>query len=106
MPRPQVVVTDSLAEIGPERKVLDDIADITMLQTNDEADVARQGAPADVLLVYHTIKLTERSIAALTRCRGIIRCGGGYDNVDVQAAGRQGIVVWDVIEYEAVEDDE
>ena len=99
IPRPQVVVTDSLAEIGPERKALDDIADITMLQTNDEADVARHGANADVLLVYHTIKLTERSISALTKCRGIIRCGVGYDNVDIQAAGRHGIVVCNVPDY-------
>ena len=99
IPRPQVVVTDSLAEIGPERMALDDIADITMLQTNDEADVARHGANADVLLVYHTIKLTERSISALTKCRGIIRCGVGYDNVDIQAAGRHGIVVCNVPDY-------
>jgi phosphoglycerate dehydrogenase-like enzyme len=99
MKRHQVVVTDSLAEIGPERKVLDDIADITLLQTNDEADVARRGSHADVLLVYHTIKLTERSIGALTKCRGIIRCGVGYDNVDLQAAGRRGIVVCNVPDY-------
>ena len=79
--------------------MLDDVADITMLQTNDEADVARQGAHADVLLVYHTIKLTERSISALKKCRGIIRCGVGYDNVDIQAAGRHGIVVCNVPDY-------
>jgi C-terminal binding protein len=99
MQRYQVVVTDSLAAMGPERAILDDIADITLLQTNDEADVARRGVHADVLLVYHTIKLTERSIAALTKCRGIIRCGVGYDNVDLQAAGRHGIVVCNVPDY-------
>ena len=42
----QVVVTDALAEIGPERRILDDVADVTLLQTNDEADVARLGARA------------------------------------------------------------
>jgi C-terminal binding protein len=99
MQRHQVVVTDSLAEIGPERKILDDIADITLLQTNDEAEVARHGSDADVLLVYHTIRLTERSMSALTKCRGIIRCGVGYDNVDLQAAGSRGIVVCNVPDY-------
>ena len=49
--RHQVIVTDALADIGPERKILDDIADVTMLQTNDEADVARRGPDADILLV-------------------------------------------------------
>ena len=95
----QVVVTDALAEIGPERKILDEVAEVTLLKTNDEADVACQGADADVLLVYHTIKLSERTIAALPKCRGIIRCGVGYDNVDIQAAGSRGIVVCNVPDY-------
>ena len=95
----QVVVTDYLAEAGPEQKILDDLADIVLLQTHDEAEVARRGAAADVLLVYHDIKLTARSIDALERCRGIIRCGVGYDNVDLAAAGRRGIVVCNVPDY-------
>lgn len=94
-----VIVTDALAEIGQERKILDDIADITLLQTNDEADLARRGGEADVLLVYHTIKLTERSIATLSKCRGIVRCGVGYDNIALDAAGRRGIVVCNVPDY-------
>jgi phosphoglycerate dehydrogenase-like enzyme len=97
--RYQVIVTDTLAEVGPERKILDAVADVTLLQTYDEADVARCGADADVLLVYHTIKLTERSIAQLGKCRGIIRCGVGYDNVDLEAAGARGIVVCNVPDY-------
>jgi phosphoglycerate dehydrogenase-like enzyme len=97
--RHQVFVTDALAEIGAECKILDDVADVTLLQTNDEADVARRGAEADVLLVYHTIKLSERSIATLAKCKGIIRCGVGYDNVDIHAAGSRGIVVCNVPDY-------
>jgi C-terminal binding protein len=99
MNRYQVVVTDTLAEMGSERAILDDIADITLLNTNDEADVARRATHADILLVYHTIKLTERSIGAMTKCRGVVRCGVGYDNVDLRAAGRHGIVVCNVPDY-------
>jgi phosphoglycerate dehydrogenase-like enzyme len=99
MKRFHVVVTDTLAEMGSERAILDDIAEITLLNTNDEADVARRATHADVLLVYHTIKLTERSIATLTKCRGIVRCGVGYDNVDLRAAGRHGMVVCNVPDY-------
>jgi C-terminal binding protein len=97
--RYRVVATDALAEVGPERMILDDIADITLLQTNDEVDVAQRGSEADVLLVYHTIKLTERSISALPKCRGIVRCGVGYDNIDCAAAGSRGIVVCNVPDY-------
>jgi lactate dehydrogenase-like 2-hydroxyacid dehydrogenase len=35
----------------------------------------------------------------LSRCRGIVRCGVGYDNIDLQAAGRHGIVVCNVPDY-------
>ncbi len=97
--RPLVVVTDHLAEAGVEHTVLDPVADVRLLQTNDEAVVARYGVDADVLLVFHNILLTERSIARLGRCKGIIRCGVGYDNVDIRAAGSHGIVVCNVPDY-------
>jgi C-terminal binding protein len=97
--RPLVVVTDHLAEAGVEKPVLEGIADVLLLQTNNEADVIRRGADADILLVYHDILLGERVIAALPRCRAIIRCGVGFDNVDLQAAGSRGIVVCNVPDY-------
>ena len=97
--RPLVVVTDHLAEAGVEKPVLDGVADVLLLQTNDGDDVIRRGTDADILLVYHDIQLTERVIAALPKCRAIIRCGVGYDNVDLRAAGSRGIVVCNVPDY-------
>jgi phosphoglycerate dehydrogenase-like enzyme len=97
--RPLVVITDYLAEAGIEKTVLDPVADLKMLQTSDEAEVARSGTEADVLLVFHDIKLTERSLSRLPRCRGVIRCGVGYDNIDLEAAGRLGMVVCNVPDY-------
>jgi len=97
--RPLVVVTDHLAEIGVERDILDTAAEVRLVQTDDERDVARVAAEADALLVFHTIKLGERTIAALGRCRGIVRAGVGYDNIDLHAAGQRGIVVCNVPDY-------
>lgn len=97
--RPLVVVTDHLAEAGVERAVLDPVADLRLLQTNDETEVARRAADADVLLVFHDIRLGERALAALPKCRGIVRCGVGFDNVDLRAAGSRGIVVCNVPDY-------
>jgi phosphoglycerate dehydrogenase-like enzyme len=97
--RPLVVITDHLAEAGVERGVLDPIADVRLLQTNDEAEVERSATTADALLVFHDIKLTGRSLSVLPRCRGVVRCGVGYDNVDLRAAGEHGIVVCNVPDY-------
>src|SRR3954471_17477921 len=101
--RPLVVVTDSVAETGPERRVLDDVADVKLLQTSDEADIGRDGRDADVLLVFHNIKISERSLTQLAKCKGVIRCGVGYDNVDLRAAGSMGMVVCNVPDYGAEE---
>ena len=97
--RPLIVVTDHLAEAGAERPILDSVADIRLLQTNDEAEVVRRGSDADVLLVYHDIRLSEATLAALPRIRAVIRCGVGFDNVDLEAAGRRGVVVCNVPDY-------
>jgi phosphoglycerate dehydrogenase-like enzyme len=98
-----VVVTDAVAESGAETKVLDDVADLKLLLTDDESVVAEGAADADVLLVFHTIKIGERTLARLARCKGIVRCGVGYDNVDIHAAGARGIVVCNVPDYGAEE---
>jgi D-3-phosphoglycerate dehydrogenase len=97
--RPLVVVTDHLAEAGVEKPVLEGIAEVRLLQTNDEGEVIRRGADADVLLVYHDIKVSEPTLAALPRCKAVIRCGVGFDNVDIRAAGERGIVVCNVPDY-------
>ncbi|MSR31998.1 MAG: C-terminal binding protein [Gemmataceae bacterium] len=97
--RPLVVVTDYLAEAGVENSVLGSVADIRMLQTHDE-DVVIQHAPeASALLVFHDIKISEKTISKLDRCLGIVRCGVGYDNVDLKAAGKRGIAVCNVPDY-------
>src|SRR3954471_2476378 len=91
-PRPIIVVTAHLAEAGVERPILEEVAEIRLLMTSDENDVARRGADAgglmtgaesggagrgadaDVRLVCHDIKLTERGLAALPRVKAVIRC--------------------------------
>jgi phosphoglycerate dehydrogenase-like enzyme len=94
-----VVVTDYLAEPGYEISVLGDIADVHLLQATDEADLVQRGGSADALITFHEISLTEQSMSALPNCRGIVRCGVGVDNVDLEAAGRRGIVVCNVPDY-------
>jgi phosphoglycerate dehydrogenase-like enzyme len=83
--------------------VLADVADLKLLHTHEESAVAAAAAGADVLLVFHTIKISERTVARLARCKGIVRCGVGYDNVDIGAAGARGIVVCNVPDYGAEE---
>src|SRR5712692_1230589 len=97
--RPLVVVTDFLTEAGPEQQVLSGVADVRLLHANDEAEVIERATDADALLAFHEIQLSERSLTHLARCKGIVRSGVGVDNIDVEAAGRRGIVVCNVPDY-------
>jgi phosphoglycerate dehydrogenase-like enzyme len=98
-----VVVTDFLPEAGLEKEVLGDIADLDILLSTEETQVMPRARDADILLVFHNIQITEHTLGQLTRCKGILRCGVGIDNIDLRGAGRRGIVVCNVPDYGAEE---
>jgi D-3-phosphoglycerate dehydrogenase/C-terminal binding protein len=98
--RAKVVVADFIVgALDHEQRVLGDIADVVALQARSENDLHGRVEDADALLLYHTIRLTGGTIDRLERCRLIVRCGVGYDNVDVGAARRRGIPVANVPDY-------
>jgi D-3-phosphoglycerate dehydrogenase/C-terminal binding protein len=93
-------VADFLGDnLDVERSILGDIADVQSLQAADEShfdDVIRS---ATALMVYHTIRISEKTIQKLENCRLIVRCGVGYDNVDHAFARKVGIPVANVPDY-------
>jgi C-terminal binding protein len=82
-----------------EEKVLADIADVSCLEQGDETGLAGKIEDADAMIVFHTIRISASSIRRLQKCRAIVRCGVGYDNVDLAAAGAKGIYVCNVPDY-------
>lgn len=92
-------MADYLTEAEPELEVLGDVADVVLLQAKSEDELVARAGEFDALLVYHSTKIGARAIANMSRCRGIVRCGVGYDNVDLEAAGKNGIVVCNVPDY-------
>jgi C-terminal binding protein len=98
--RGKVMVADFIVEsLDHERRVLGDVAEPIALLARSEEDLVGRVEDADALMLYHTIALTERSIGRLRRCKLIVRCGVGFDNVDVAAARRHGIPVANVPDY-------
>lgn len=97
---PLVVVTDRLTDaLDEERRILDEVAAIRALNAACEEDLIGQVEDAEALLVYHTIRIGEATIRRLKRCRLIVRCGVGYDNIDIEAARQRGIPVANVPDY-------
>ncbi len=60
--------------------------------TSGEA-LSRYAADADVVWVFGNPVITAERLGSLSRCGAILRTGSGTDNVPVEAATRQGIIV-------------
>ena len=101
MPEPfQVLIADFLEDATIETPVLDGLARIDLAGAVIEDDLASRLPEVDALILYHDIpRLTDASLALAPRCRGIVRAGVGYNNVDIVAAGRRGIAVCNVPDY-------
>lgn len=100
MSRAKVIVTDFVPEpLDDERRILGDLADVTALDATSEEQLAGHIEEADAIMIYHQFNLTARIIGRLTRCRIIVRCGVGFDNVDHAFARSRGIPVANIPDY-------
>lgn len=100
MARPKVMITDFISGgLEREQRILGDLADIVALKADVEEEMFGRIEEADMLLVYHTIRITKATIDRLQHCRLIVRCGVGYDNVDGKAARAKGITLCNVPDY-------
>lgn len=98
--RLRVVMTDFMDEATVEEPILGAIADLVTAQSRNEDELAPFVAEADALIAYHDINhIGEATFARAPRCKGIVRAGVGYNNIDLAAAGRRGIVVCNVPDY-------
>lgn len=98
--RPKVVITDFINDaLDHERRILGDVADVVALNAFSEEALIGHIEEADAIMLYHFIGLSARTIERLQRCRLIVRCGVGYDNVDRAAARARGITVANVPDY-------
>jgi len=100
MPRPLVVATDFITEpLEHERRILGDVADVKACLAMKEDDLAGVVAEADALMIYHYITISRKTIERLKKCKLIVRCGVGFDNVDHKFARERGIPVANVPDY-------
>lgn len=100
MTRFRVVIADFIADdLAPEREVLGDIAEVVALDANAESELAGKIDDADAVMLYHNLGIGKVTISRLTRCKLIVRCGVGFDNVDRVFARERGIPVANVPDY-------
>src|SRR3954470_22797525 len=95
-----VAVADSVfPNLDPARRVLAEIgADLELAADSSPETVMKLAASADAVLVTYA-KINADMIRQMKKVRIISRFGIGVDNVDLDAATRQGIVVTKVPDY-------
>ncbi|WP_437187417.1 C-terminal binding protein [Planctomicrobium sp. SH668] len=99
-----VVVTDFIKDpLNIEEGILGDIATVSAIDAYSEADLIGKIEDADAVMLYHFITLSGDIIRKLKKCKLIVRCGVGYDNVDYRTARELGIPVANVPDYGAEE---
>jgi D-3-phosphoglycerate dehydrogenase/C-terminal binding protein len=99
-PTQNVYVTDFVADaLEPEYRILCGIARVQALNAFTEDDLVGRIEDADAVMTYHTLALTRKTIERLHRCKLIVRCGVGVDNVDHAFAATRGIPVANVPDY-------
>lgn len=72
--------------------------DFQLSPASDTETLVEHGQEADALLVVYA-PITQDLIERLPRCKVIVRAGIGFNNVDLEAASRQGILVANVPDY-------
>lgn len=96
----KVVITDFLTHPPEtEEQILGELARVEVLCADHEEQLIGGVEDADAVMIYHTLKFTAWSIERLTRCKLIVRCGVGFDNVDWKFARERGIPVANVPDY-------
>lgn len=96
----KVVITDYLTPPADiEEQELAGLASLHFLQARFGDNLHGRMRDADAIILFHEVTLPAPIIAELDRCRVIVRCGVGYDAVDIRAAGAKGIPVSNVPDY-------
>jgi C-terminal binding protein len=95
-----VLIADFLHEASIESAVLGDIATLVMAQAADESGLSEYLPDADAIMLFHDISLVgESSFARAPKCRCVVRAGVGFNNIDLEAATRHGVIVCNVPDY-------
>jgi D-3-phosphoglycerate dehydrogenase / 2-oxoglutarate reductase len=99
--RPQVVNVDCNFSYELEsRRIVAAGADFVLRRAKTEEEIISAAREAAMILFENAdTPLTARVIAALPKCRAIVRYGVGVDSIDLAAATKQGIVVANSADY-------
>lgn len=91
-----ILITDVVQEIEIEKKIL---PNFNLLFKNIDKVTLNEFQIIDGILTGHSINFDQKTLSKFPNCKAIVRYGAGYNNINVQAAKKRGIRVFNVPEY-------
>lgn len=98
MRRSKVLISEPLPLLEEDMKILSAYADVKVASSPTEETLCKEIVDADILMIVYA-KVTPRVISSAPKLRGIVRCGIGVDNIDLEAATARRIPVANVPDY-------
>ncbi|ODU01249.1 MAG: phosphoglycerate dehydrogenase [Planctomycetes bacterium SCN 63-9] len=102
MPTPpfNVLAADFLEDASVEQSVFGDSVRLVMAKAMHESELAPHLPETEGILLFHDIeKIGEASFSLAPKLKCVVRAGVGYNNVDLHAAARHGVIVCNVPDY-------
>jgi D-3-phosphoglycerate dehydrogenase len=94
MSKAKVVLTDYVWDsLAVEHEILDELAELTALQSKKPEEFIAAAADCEALLNTYAGPITADIMAQMPRCKIIARYGIGVDTIDLEAATASGIIV-------------
>lgn len=87
----KVLITDKINEAAG--KILDGVADVDFLPTMSEDELCEKIKDYDALMIRSQTKVTKKILEAGKNLKIVGRAGVGVDNVDIEAATQNGVIV-------------
>lgn len=87
----KVLITDKINEAAG--KILDGTAEVDFLPTMSEDELAEKIKEYDALMIRSQTKVTAKILDGAKNLKIVGRAGVGVDNIDIEAATRNGVIV-------------
>lgn len=87
----KVLITDKINEAAG--KILENVADVEFIPTLSEDELAEKIVDYDALMIRSQTKVTKKILEAGKKLKIVGRAGVGVDNVDIESATQNGIIV-------------
>jgi phosphoglycerate dehydrogenase-like enzyme len=95
-----ILIPDRLKNPDYEKQIMGKNYNIKTFCTRNPDDIPDDiWIKTDAVLLWHEMNFTSEVIDKLANCKVIVRAGVGFDNVDLKAAGKKGIIVCNVPDY-------